>query len=81
MTGASSFARDWNSLQNSNEAFHSAGDRWMQSMLPGDLNSAAYRTFRSGVSSGLINEKSRLISRAPPSEISPKSSKPLVNSD
>ena len=81
MTGASSFSHDWNSLQNSNAAFHSAGDRWMQSMLPGDLNSAAYRTFRSGVSSGLINEKSRLISRAPPSEISPKSSKPLVNSD
>jgi len=51
--GRSSFSRDWETFQRSNFTFQESGRQWMQRLLPGDSRNATYRTFRSGVSSGM----------------------------
>jgi RHS repeat-associated protein len=44
--GIGSFSRDWRGFQASNEAFRYASDRWMQRVLPADMNSSAYHSAR-----------------------------------
>ncbi|HLY68706.1 MAG TPA: hypothetical protein VKR53_03185, partial [Puia sp.] len=49
MMGISSPSRDWRSFQASNEAFRNAAERWMQNMLPADMNHPAFRSARPAI--------------------------------
>jgi hypothetical protein len=51
--GAGSFSQDWRDFQSSNRAYYAEGERWMQRVLPGDVNHELYRVSRNVASHSL----------------------------